>query len=177
LLSRIDAFAFGCLVLLSGLNSGQKRLGVFAFAILVSLICLTGSPAQAESVASVTVVELHQRACQFVEPEGADKHYSATTYQACADLNARNGAQRVAASSPLKLASGHYIFRVYNDNVPYNLGFWLRGSGFARVTLPSVSGGGIGRDSFREYSIELSQGEYRYSCPLNPTPDYILRVE
>jgi len=164
------------------MNSGKKRLGMPAFAILMSLVlinflCLNSSPAQAESLATPNVIELHQRACQFVEPEGADKHYSANTYQACADLNARNGEQRVAASSPLKLAPGHYVFRIYNDNVPYKLGFWLRGSGFARVTLPSVSGGGIGRGSFREYSIELSQGEYRYSCPLNPTPDYILRVE
>ena len=28
----------------------------------------------------------------------------------------------------------------------------------------------------QEYEVELSEGEYLYSCPLNPTPDYRLVV-
>jgi len=127
--------------------------------------------------AAPTIIELHQTACQFVEPEDGDKHYRGVSFDACEALNERTGEKRLAASKPIKLAPGSYIFRVHNVDVSYALGFWLRGSGFRRVTLPSVSGGGIKAGGFRDYAIELKAGEYRYSCPLNPTPDYVLQVE
>ena len=63
-----------------------------------------------------------------------------------------------------------------NKNVPYGLGFWLRGEGFGRVTLPSVSGGGLNPGVTKDYVIDLKAGDYLYSCPLNPTPDYKLVV-
>ena len=76
-----------------------------------------------------------------------------------------------------ELEPGKYIFRVTNQDVPYALGFWLRGKGIVgRATLPSVSGGGLGTGITKDYVIELSEGEYLYSCPLNPTPDYRLVV-
>ncbi|MBI3937769.1 MAG: hypothetical protein HY323_12395 [Betaproteobacteria bacterium] len=72
---------------------------------------------------------------------------------------------------------GKHVFRVTNKNVPYELGFWLRGASAAgRITLPSVSGGGIMPGGTRDYEIELKPGEYVYSCPLNNTPDYKLVV-
>ena len=46
-----------------------------------------------------------------------------------------------------------------------------------RATLPSVSGGGLTTGATKDYEIELSAGEYLYSCPLNPTPDYKIVVE
>jgi hypothetical protein len=53
----------------------------------------------------------------------------------------------------------------------------LRGEGIAgRVTLPSVSGGGLLAGKTQDYVIDLQPGEYVYSCPLNPTPDYRLVV-
>jgi hypothetical protein len=62
--------------------------------------------------------------------------------------------------------------------VPYQLGFWLRGSGVVgRVTLPGVSGGGLTTGATKDYAVTLKAGEYLYSCPLNPTPDYKLVVE
>ncbi len=65
-----------------------------------------------------------------------------------------------------------------NKNVPYQLGFWLRGSGIVgRVTLPSVSGGGLTTGATMDYAVTLKAGEYLYSCPLNPTPEYRLVVE
>jgi hypothetical protein len=61
--------------------------------------------------------------------------------------------------------------------VPYELGFWLRGEGVVgRATLPSVSGGGLTTGKTQDYAIELKPGNYVYSCPLNPTPDYKLVV-
>jgi hypothetical protein len=68
-------------------------------------------------------------------------------------------------------------FCVTNKNVPYDLGFWLRGDGLVnRAILPRVSGGGLAMGSTQTYEIELKVGEYVYSCPLNPTPDYKLVV-
>ncbi|MDQ6986899.1 MAG: hypothetical protein Q9M25_03745, partial [Mariprofundaceae bacterium] len=141
--------------------------------ILTAILWLVSFPAWA----APTVIELHQTACQFIEPEGEDQHYRAASFGACEALNARTGEQRLAASTTIKLAPGPYVFRVHNVDVPYALGFWLRGSGLRRVTLPGVSGGGIKTGSFRDYVIELKAGTYRYSCPLNPTPDYVLQVE
>jgi len=145
-------------------------------------LCLTVAPvasidAGAAEDASPRVIELHQTACQFTEAEGGDRHYDAHSFDACEALNSRTGEARLTGSTPLRLHAGSYTFRVYNEDVPYVLGFWLRGSGLGRLTLPSVSGGGIGPGEFREYGIELKAGEYRYSCPLNPTPDYVLLVE
>ena len=77
----------------------------------------------------------------------------------------------------MRLKAGRYVFRVANKSVPYDLGFWLRGDGLInRARLPSVSGGGLRTGTTRDYEIDLKPGEYVYSCPLNPTPDYKLVV-
>ncbi|MDQ6965530.1 MAG: hypothetical protein Q9M23_01240 [Mariprofundaceae bacterium] len=148
--------------------------------ILLAGLSLSGLPAWAatnSSTAPTRIIELHQTACQFIEAEGGDKDYIATSFASCEALNEHTAEARLAGAKPLKLKPGSYIFRVYNDDVPYTLGFWLRGAGLGRVTLPAVSGGGIEVGGYRDYAIELAAGEYRYSCPLNPTPDYRLRVE
>jgi len=123
------------------------------------------------------IITLHQTSCQFVEAEGGDKNYQENSYTACESLNHKTGEARVEKASVLRLKEGDYTFRVYNDDVPYVLGFWLRGKGFGRFTLPSTSGGGIQTGGFKDYSIHLKAGEYVYSCPLNPTPDYKLIVQ
>ena len=43
-----------------------------------------------------------------------------------------------------------------------------------KLTKTSVPGGGLGQTQSCE--VELEPGEYRYSCPLNTTPDYRLVV-
>ena len=45
------------------------------------------------------------------------------------------------------------------------------------LTKTSVSGGGLGLGETQDYEVELEPGEYLYSCPLNPTPDYRLVVK
>lgn len=133
-------------------------------------------PAYAEE--APRIIELTQTACQFVESEGGVDHgYQSSSAADCTAINERSGAERVADAAPLQLQPGKYIFRVTNKNVPYELGFWLRGQGFSRVTLPGTSGGGLTEGVTRDYEIELTEGEYFYSCPLNPTPDYQLIVE
>ena len=125
------------------------------------------------------VIELTQLPCQFLESEdGINRGYSSRSIKDCEAINARTAKQRVAQAKPLELKPGKYVFRVTNKNVPYELGFWLRGASVAgRVTLPSVSGGGLMPGKTQDYEIELKPGEYVYSCPLNTTPDYKLVVK
>lgn len=123
----------------------------------------------------VTVVHLHQEPCLFIESETNPPSYEPTGKEDCARINRRTANEREFKT--LRLNPGQHIFRVTNVNVAYELGFWIRGQGLGRVTLPSVSGGGLLEGETQEYEIDLVEGEYYYSCPLNPTPNYSLIVE
>jgi hypothetical protein len=125
------------------------------------------------------VIELTQVACQFIESEnGINRNYTTKRKADCDRINERTAAQRLAEAKPLVLKPGKYVFKVTNKNVPYELGFWLRGDGVAnRALLPSVSGGGMTLGKTNVYEIELKPGDYVYSCPLNTTPDYKLKVQ
>ncbi len=127
----------------------------------------------------VSIIELTQTACQFLESEGGiERGYTTTRKADCDAINAKSGAERVATADPLVLKPGRYVFRVTNRDVPYDLGFWLRAEKLVdRIYLPSVSGGGLKTGDTREYTIELTPGNYVYSCPLNTTPDYRLLVQ
>ena len=130
------------------------------------------------AAASPTVINLTQTGCQFLESEkGTDHGFRPIRAEDCVAINSRTGDDRLASAKVLELKPGPYIFRVANRDVPYELGFWLRGAGLLqRATLPSVSGGGLVTGKTQDYAVELKAGEYVYSCPLNPTPDYKLVV-
>jgi hypothetical protein len=125
------------------------------------------------------VVNLTQVPCQFVEREGGnDLGFKSLKAADCEAINAKTAKQRLASAKTLELKPGKYIFRVTNKNVPYELGFWLRGESLVdRARLPSVSGGGLVTGKTQDYAIELKPGSYVFSCPLNPTPDYKLLVK
>ena len=128
--------------------------------------------------AGPAVIELTQMGCQFLEPEnGVDHGFKPTKKADCVAINDETGADRLASAKTLELKPGRYVFRVTNTGVSYALGFWLRGTGFGRLTLPSVSGSGLTQGATEDYVIDLTEGEYVYSCPLNPTPDYRLVVK
>ena len=148
-------------------------------ALGLGVVILAGLLAEHASAAGPTVIELTQTGCQFVESEnGVDRGFVSTMKSDCEAINAETGAARLTEAKVLTLKPGTYIFRVTNKNVPYQLGFWLRGSGIVgRVALPSVSGGGLNPGATKDYAVTLKPGEYLYSCPLNPTPDYKLVVE
>ncbi len=128
--------------------------------------------------AEPTVIELTQVGCQFIESENGVNHGFKTTQASdCEAVNASTGEERLEKAKVLRLKPGKYVFKVTNENVPYPLGFWVRGDGILnRARLPSVSGGGLTTGKSRNYEIDLKPGEYVYSCPLNPTPDYKLVV-
>ncbi|MFQ5881486.1 MAG: hypothetical protein ACE5I9_03280 [Candidatus Methylomirabilales bacterium] len=123
----------------------------------------------------VTIVKLTQTPCLFLESEENPQAYTSTKKQDCEEINRKTAAKRTFKT--LRLKPGKYIFRVTNKNVPYKLGFWLRGQGVRQLTLPSVSGGGLTVGKAQDYEVNLVKGKYYYSCPLNPTPNYPLIVE
>ncbi|WP_186300291.1 hypothetical protein [Denitromonas ohlonensis] len=148
----------------------------FRLPLTAALLALGMGTAQA--AAEPTVIHLNQVGCQFLESEhDINRGYTPMTADDCRKINADTGDKRLAEAKVLNLKPGRYVFRVSNQNVPYELGFWLRGDGLAaRALLPSVSGGGLVTGKTQDYEIELKAGEYVYSCPLNPTPDYKLVV-
>ena len=136
------------------------------------------------SAADPTVVTLTQVGCQFLESEnGVDHNYKPKSEEDCNRINADTRAERLAKAKTIELKPGKYVFRVTNKNVPYELGFWLRDSDYQpgnplhKLTKTSVSGGGLTTGVSRDYEVDLKPGEYLYSCPLNPTPDYKLVVK
>ncbi|MFQ5480600.1 MAG: hypothetical protein ACE5DW_04920 [Thermodesulfobacteriota bacterium] len=125
--------------------------------------------------ADPTVIELHQTPCTIIEAEVHPRTFVSNNINDCIAINKETAGKRPFI--PLRLKAGKTVFRVTNDNVPYPLGFWVRGRGVGRLTLPSVSGGGLSTGATKDYVIDLKPGKYLYSCPLNPTPDYPLIVE
>lgn len=130
-------------------------------------------------LAAPVIIGLTQVPCQFLESEhGVNHGFRSAKIQDCEAINDKTGTARLEKAVVLQLEPGKTIFRVTNRDVPYELGFWLRGATLvSRVTLPSVSGGGLTTGKTQDYVVDLKPGEYVYSCPLNPTPDYRLVVK
>lgn len=149
-----------------------------AFAASVFGVSTFLSSGELQASSDATVIVLTQTPCQFLETEGVDHGYTTTKRADCMKINDASGAERAEKSEKLVLKPGKYIFRVSNKNVPYNVGFWLRGEGLAnRAMLPSVSGAGLTEGKTADYEVTLEEGDYIFSCPLNPTPDYRLQVK
>ncbi|MEQ8195770.1 MAG: hypothetical protein RIB59_14900 [Rhodospirillales bacterium] len=128
------------------------------------------------------VIDLTQVGCQFIESEAKNHGFDPRKAEDCKAINERTGRERLGNAKPLTLEPGTYVFRVANKTVPYELGFWLRSKGYDwknplhKLTKTSVSGGGLTQGTSKDYEVTLKPGEYVYSCPLNPTPDYRLIV-
>ena len=162
-----------------------RRAARWGFLAAAGIVLAGAAPSAVRAAADAAgshVIELTQTGCQFLEPEGVDHGYQTARKADCEAINARTGAERVAASKVLELEAGTYVFRVTNKNVPYELGFWLRSKGYDwrnpihKLTKTSVSGGGLATGATQDYEVTLKPGEYIYSCPLNTTPDYRLIV-
>ncbi|MFH1804459.1 MAG: hypothetical protein ABID63_06190 [Pseudomonadota bacterium] len=147
---------------------------------LAGIMAATMMPAAAH--AAPQVIELTQTGCQFLEPEGKDYGYQTRKKADCEAINGESGAERLAQSNVMRVKAGDFIFRVANENVPYELGFWVRDVDYDWTDKIlnqkiSVSGGGLRQGKTKDYAVTLTPGEYVYSCPLNPTPNYRLIVE
>lgn len=123
-----------------------------------------------------TTIEIAQVGCQFIETEAENHQYRPQKAEDCQRINTETLSTRQPKFKPLELKAGEYIFKVTNRDVPYEVGFYLRGAGVGFATLPKVSGGGLTPGTTQEYRVTLTPGDYAVSCPLNPTPDYPLVV-
>ena len=126
----------------------------------LALIIVAGFGLAAQAVqaqAQEKTIELTQTPCQFLESEGGkDRGFKSAKSADCEAINGRTGKQRLAESKTIELKPGKYVFRVKNSNVPYELGFWLRGESLVdRARLPSVSGGCLTAGRTQDYAIEL----------------------
>lgn len=146
-----------------------------ALGLVTALVGGAVSLPPAASAAAEQVVTLTQTPCVFVESEVSPRAYRSSRPEDCVAINAATRKERRFRT--LRLRPGRTVFRVTNANVPYELGLWVRGEGLGRLTLPSVSGGGLTTGATQDYVIDLKPGRYLYSCPLNPTPNYPLIVE
>lgn len=153
-------------------HASIRKIWLVTVLVSVSLGMLISDGAMA---AGPVIVELTQTPCKIVEVENNHREYVSGSYDDCARINKETAGER--SFKVLRLKQGKTIFRVTNRNVPYDLGFWVRGKGVKRLSLPSVSGGGLSTGMTKDYEVDLKPGEYLYSCPLNPTPDYPLVVE
>ncbi len=156
-----------------------KAIAACALGMLVLLtgrgVSASGEPFIEKRSDGVTIVTLTQTPCLFLESEENPQTYTSKKKADCEAINRKTAAQRTFKA--LRLKPGQYIFRVTNKNVPYELGFWVRGQGVGRLTLPTVSGGGLTTGKTQDYKVTLVKGEYYYSCPLNPTPNYPLVIQ
>jgi len=143
--------------------------------LLAALIFMSFSSANLAGASPPVVVELHQTPCTIIEAEATPQTFVSNKAADCISINKNTEEKR--SFKVLRLKAGKTVFRVTNNNVSYPLGFWVRGKGIGRLTLPSVSGGGLATGRTKDYVIDLRPGRYLYSCPLNPTPDYPLIVE
>ncbi|MBE9527932.1 MAG: hypothetical protein IME99_01695 [Proteobacteria bacterium] len=143
--------------------------------VLIVLSALIALAAPLGAKEEATVVTLTQTPCTIIEAEVTPRRYVSNSIDDCVQVNSETASER--EQKVLRLSPGPTVFSVTNKDVPYPLGFWLRGKGLGRLTLPSVSGGGLATGHTKEYAVDLVPGKYLYSCPLNPTPDYLLVVE
>ncbi|NEP00028.1 MAG: hypothetical protein F6K58_15375 [Symploca sp. SIO2E9] len=156
----------------------MKRIVLGSSLVLLSILFgCNNNPSISEQQGEPQVIDLTQTGCQFLETESKDYQFKTNSKKDCEGINSETLAERQSSFQPLNLKPGKYIFRVTNRNVPYELGFYLRGEGLNQARLPKVSGGGLTTGATQDYEITLVSGKYVFSCPLNPTPDYPVIVQ
>lgn len=84
----------------------------------------------------------------------------------------------------LNLAPGKYQFKVLNSDVDHEVGFVIQAKKDAKgdvmkTFIPNSFTTETVKKGTHAYTgvVELAAGEYVYSCPLNPTPQYSITVK
>ncbi|CAL2102333.1 Cupredoxin_1 domain-containing protein [Tenacibaculum sp. 190130A14a] len=81
----------------------------------------------------------------------------------------------------ITLEEGTYIFEISNSNVGHDVGFVLapKGKTDQKHHIKNAYVTSLVKNNSKSTSkkVALTKGEYVYFCPLNPTPQYTLRVE
>ncbi len=81
----------------------------------------------------------------------------------------------------LTLKEGTYVFEISNNAVGHDVGFVLapKGKVEAEHHIKDAYVTSLVKNNSKSTSkkVTLKKGEYVYFCPLNPTPQYTLKVE
>ncbi len=78
----------------------------------------------------------------------------------------------------LELPAGQYVFKIVNKNVDHEVGFWLQQDTEKGPTVPKSGTKHIKKGETASTGVvTLKPGKYVYSCPLNPTPHYVITVK
>lgn len=81
----------------------------------------------------------------------------------------------------LKLKPGKYIFEVTNKKVDREVGLVVANTTEEGTTGDHIKEGYLSNaikkgETARSQVVELGEGTYKYFCPLNPTPEYTIKV-
>jgi hypothetical protein len=117
-------------------------------------------------------LSLSQAPCRFVEAE-PDAVWDALDATDCRGFHQDQFDGR--GHRAIRLDAGAWQIAVTNASVGRVVGLWLRSEDPS--IAPLVSSGGIGPGERLTWSVELEPGRYLYSCPLNPTANYLIEVE
>lgn len=86
----------------------------------------------------------------------------------------------VFTQKSLTLPAGTYVFEISNKNVGHDVGFVLtpKGKTDEKHHIKEAYGTSLVKNNkSNTKEVTLAKGEYVYFCPLNPTPQYTLKVE
>lgn len=130
----------------------KKSILAFAFVVVITLFAANNTTAQTTD-SEVTVIELTQTKDQFL-------------------------------TKNLNLKPGKYQFRVVNKDVNKDLGFVIQKAAdqnedVMKTAVINSFTTSLVKKGEAQYTgiVDLSIGEYVYSCPLNPTPHYTISVK
>ncbi len=132
------------------------------------------------STSNTNVVSLAEGEYVYFCPLNPTEQYSLTVDGSIKTIQLAQTVGKFTTNG-LKVAPGQYQFEIANENVDHEVGFVLVPKGKsapadhikeAYVKAPVAKGA-------TSYSnvVNLSEGEYEYFCPLNPTEKYTLSVK
>lgn len=130
----------------------KKTILSFVFAAVATLFSANSTVAQTME-SDVTIIELTQTESQFF-------------------------------TQNLNLKPGKYQFRVINKDVNKDVGFVIQKAAnkmedVMKTAVPNSFTTALVKKGEAQYTgiVELKAGDYVYSCPLNPTPHYTIKVK
>ncbi len=94
------------------------------------------------------------------------------TREACVEANRLQFASR--SQRALVLSAGLWRVTVENRHTDRDAGLWIRRAADPSASVLSAGGAAPGGEQI--YEVELTPGDYLYSCPITPTVDYRLEV-
>lgn len=124
----------------------------------------------AYAAGDVPTVTLTLKPCSFSPAENA----TIDTGDADHCRRANHTTFDARGQTAIVLSPGIWDIAVTNDAFDRPLGLWLRAED--DPATPIISAGGVDPDATRTWRVVLPEGRYIYSCPLSPTPDYLLIV-